>query len=339
MEQGLLAHIGLTLGSRRVEDLCSTTLVYFMRRYPSARTAFLEMVAASSSGPVPDLSLSTQVALGDSGRPDILGIDGDGRRRLIVEAKLNAGFGPGQMADYALALDETSPGHLVILAPERRLPSLWSDALQQLVSQGTVPEEMSRHVVGFGPHRLLALSWAAALDAIAPHVPESEHLELTNLLDYFGQDTFIPLTSGDLAVTIPRTLRNTGRVLAGVRKRLSQQVSPIVKVGNMSGGNWGFGSILECGDSRVWFGVWFRRWADTAETPFWIQIKNVTPARGQSLESSLPETIGRHDSVRYREHRSDVIVALRPPYGVELQTAIDDLTEQCLIVIRSLESD
>ena len=180
MEQGLLAHIGLTLGSRRVEDLCSTTLVYFMRRYPPARTAFLETVAASSFQSVSDVSLSTQVSLGDAGRPDILGIDGAGQRRLIVEAKLNAGFGPGQLADYALALDETSPGHLIILAPERRLPSLWSDALQQLAGQGIIPEEISRRVAGFGPHRLVALSWAMALDAIAPHVPESEHLQLTN---------------------------------------------------------------------------------------------------------------------------------------------------------------
>ena len=73
---------------------------------------------------LPDDLFFTGQDHGEDGRPDIVGADQLARARVVIEAKIDAGFQPGQIARYSTRLVSGLPSVIAVLAPERRLPRL-----------------------------------------------------------------------------------------------------------------------------------------------------------------------------------------------------------------------
>jgi hypothetical protein len=132
----LLTRIAATIGSRQRENVATTALLYVMQAHPAAQRAVVADWVRRAGlvlgvGPPADLFFAEQ-DFGTDGQPDLVGHDETGLPRVIVEAKIEAGFQPEQMARYSTRFDPGMSSVLVVLAPERRLSRLVQEANGQL---------------------------------------------------------------------------------------------------------------------------------------------------------------------------------------------------------------
>ncbi len=105
---------------------------------------------------------------GADGRPDIVGVDDSARARIVIEAKIDAGFRPRQIARYSARLEPGLPSVIAVLAPERRVPRLLHEAARQLAGEGIEAAETGP-VTWQAPGRaltLLGISWLTTLEVM-----------------------------------------------------------------------------------------------------------------------------------------------------------------------------
>ena len=95
----LLARIATTIGRRHQENVASAALLYVIQADSHARCAVVADIAhraglAAGADLPEELSFAGQDH-GEDGRPDLVGHDDCGAR-VVIEAKIDAGFQPGK---------------------------------------------------------------------------------------------------------------------------------------------------------------------------------------------------------------------------------------------------
>jgi hypothetical protein len=76
-----------------------------------------------------DLVFHSQVGDPQTGRPDLVATDEMGGERLIIEAKFWANLTDNQPGAYLTRLAPARPSLLLVVAPQVRLATLWTDLL------------------------------------------------------------------------------------------------------------------------------------------------------------------------------------------------------------------
>ncbi len=119
----LFVRIATPIGRRRQEDVASAALLYMIQADSNARRALVADLARRAGLTVGvdlpgDLYFVGQDH-GTDGRPDIVGVDDSARARIVIEAKIDAGFQPRQIARYSARLE---PG---LWAPQEGSADLW----------------------------------------------------------------------------------------------------------------------------------------------------------------------------------------------------------------------
>jgi len=144
------------------ENLATEALTWLLRD-PAANRA-LCFLARQWGADVPD-GLNF-VGNPDTGRPDVVGTDGDHTERLLIEAKFAAGLTAQQPSGYLSRLGNTAPGMLLVVAPSTRLATLWSELLCATPELSTTAPSPSAPLAGavlahsIDAKRVLALtSW------------------------------------------------------------------------------------------------------------------------------------------------------------------------------------
>jgi hypothetical protein len=143
----LLTHIATTIGRRQRENVATAALLYVMQNDVVVRRAvvadFAQRAGLRLNVELPRDLVFVPQDFGVGGRPDAVGHDGESRRRVVIEAKIDAGFQPQQIARYSTQLDPDVPCLIAVLAPERRLPRLLQEANAQLAAVGRVLDRLN----------------------------------------------------------------------------------------------------------------------------------------------------------------------------------------------------
>lgn len=164
----LFGHLALRFATHP-ENLATEGLAYLLRETPAARHALLDVCRATGAALPENLTFRTQAFGADQAIPDLVGEDGEGVERLLVEAKFWAGLTEHQPVSYLQRLP--ADGLLLFLTPAQRMATLWPElqrrcALKEMPAQEVVAtsgELSSARVAG----RVLALSsWRALLDVL-----------------------------------------------------------------------------------------------------------------------------------------------------------------------------
>lgn len=309
----LLARIATTIGRRRQEDVASTALLYVIQTDDSARCAVVADItrrAGLTAGvDLPDDLYFAGQDHGKDGRPDIVGADDSAHARVVIEAKIDAGFQPDQIGRYSTRLQPGLPSVLAVLAPERRVPHLLMEAAQQLQAKGIKIAE-SAPATWRGPGRsltLLGISWLEILGAMENVTSSADLDQLRGFYEYLESAIFLPFSSADLA-------RGNGRLIRSVAS-VAENVAA-----NFAGGSvlprWdSSGKVLDLRGRSAWFGVWPEAWAQREDTPYWLTYSKAAllPVRDAQL---IPE-LNAIPGIRAHRDESFLCIALFPPAGAE----------------------
>ena len=205
--KSVLAHL-MPSFYQPIEDRGTDALAYILNRSEACRGALSGLLHEAGSSPDPMHRFKTQVQF-DDGKSivDMVGNDGAGKNRLMVEVKFWAILQPRQAWRYYQHLEESGPGVLLFICPERAITNYWPEVCAQLeedeeepipLEQHEIFERMRRARVADADRRVIMVSWELVLDRFAAAVLDfgvrSDIHQLQGLVQRQNEDAFPPLT-------------------------------------------------------------------------------------------------------------------------------------------------
>ena len=341
----LLAYLVPRLTSRG-EDTATDALAFILNKSDACRGALDRLLKSDGFNPEPISAVRTQVTYEDGSRPDMIGYDRSGAKRLLVESKFWASLLQGQASDYFQQLEDSGPGTLLFIAPDSRIDTLWAEIRRQMESgDGAVQLELiespervrSAHVAG-SDKRLMLVSWNLLLDRMASAVPNdspvaSDIQQLRGLARREDEDAFQPMRPEEFGLALPRRVR-----------WLNHLVDDVVNAHGVPEG-WMTTRRLLATPQREGYGRYFRftdvpgslflcvnfyLWATSGDTPLWLWISGDVPVNVERLRERAPSLIEYEGWGTY-----DVPIHLKT--GVEYDTVLDDVVSQVKAISNTID--
>lgn len=293
----VLAHVAWMLRGT-FEDLATEALAYILNGSDTATGAFEELLREAGVDVSPICEVQTQVVEEDGERPDLACLDGEGKRHVLVEVKFDAMLTENQPVQYLRDLPEDRESVLLVIAPKRRLESLWPEMMNLVRTENefTVGEERYGDSLISVPVRdgcaLMLVSWDFLLQWLESHMKSDGDestlrsiAELQGVVDYEDLNAFyapsVELSDLD----------------ADNREKLRRLVYDAIEVGKRDG--WadmtgyssthhdnGYCRYFKMHDVSMWFGYDIRLWKHLGG-PLWLGFQDAAQKRIGEIRDRL----------------------------------------------------
>ena len=324
------------------ENLATEALTWLLRD-PAANRALCSL-ARQWGADVPDgLNFVGQVGNPDTGRPDVVGTDGDHTERLLIEAKFAAGLTAQQPSGYLSRLGTTAPGMLLVVAPSTRLATLWSELLRATPELSTTAPSPSAPLAGavlahsIDAKRVLALtSWRYLVTHVLEALKTTGNLALAQdgeqllaLTEVMDSQAYTPVAPGDYGVGEARRIQQLQGLIDGVHDRVKASSQVVEHAGRSSHGRIFYGWYLASTATKkaLWFGFYPRVWAREGISPLWMQV-SISPSWSRQRLTQALSTLHRPGQKGVFDGVDSFFVPLTlEPFLSEQQTVADLLSQ------------
>ena len=339
-ESSLLAYLVPRLTSRG-EDTATDALAFILNKSEACRRALDSLLSEQGFDLEPITRFETQVTHEDGSRPDMVGYDSDGNKRLLVESKFWAALLEGQASGYFSQLEASGPGVLVFIAPGTRIETLWAEIRRQMdngsgsaqLESIEAGDRMRSARIAGSQKRVMLVSWDRLLERLAHAAPANSQIasDIEQLRGFVHQqdlETFQPIQPGELSPWLARRVR-----------WINHLIDDVVDARGVPEG-WISVSGLRATPQRADYGRYIRfvndsgvrapydcflcvnldYWATKGDTPLWLWIGSTTEPARQLRDSD-------HSLVVFE----DVDGLYTPIYlkvGVEYHRVLDDAVDQ-----------
>lgn len=349
-ELTLLAYLVPRL-TNRVEDSATDALAFILNKSPACRDA-LSLLLKEGEGAYPldtVASFNTQVTYKDGSRPDMVGYDQQGGKRLLIESKFWATLLEGQASGYFDQLEDAGPAVLLFIAPTTRLEILWGEIRRQMESG---PDSVKLEVVetssqihrarvmgtDYQDKRLMLVSWSLMLDRLAAAVPldsivAADIQQLRGLAQREDDEAFLPITEAEFSPSLPRRLQWLNRLVDDVVDSRGCQES-WMSVRNLratpqrDGYGRYFRFVTDQGkdiQGHLFLCVDYGLWATSGDTPLWLKISGDVPINRAHIQGKAPSLVVLEGST-WPGWPYEVPMYLTP--GVEYGRVLDNVVQQ-----------
>ncbi len=338
-ESSLLAYLVPRLTSRG-EDTATDALAFILNKSEACRRALDSLLSEQDFSLEPITKFETQVTHEDGSRPDMVGYDSLGSKRLLVESKFWAALLEGQASGYFSQLEEPGPGVLLFIAPGTRIKTLWSEIRRQMET-GEVPvslesvqtlDRMWRARVEDSDKRVMLVSWDLLLERLAAVVSADSQVasdvqQLRGLVDEQDLDAFQPIQTEELSPSLARRLRWINQLIDDVIAQGVEQGWMSVDGLRATPQRAGYGRYVRfVDDSGVraqndfFLCVNFDYWATKRDTPLWLWMGSKTERDLQLRDSNR--------SLVVFEDVDGLYTPVDLKVGVEYHRVSDDVVDQ-----------
>ena len=295
---GLLAHLTLSgWFTNSIEPIATQSLAYFLARSASARRAVQETVLAGGAD-VGTLESVWPEAVGqDGGIPDVACFDGDGTVRVLIENKFWANLTQHQPETYLSRLQkEGKPSALLFVAPEARIPLLWSEVCEREGMTAALDADAGatlKSVVARDKIYMIATSWRQLLDKMARSPDEAllgDIRQLQVLCEKMEEDTLPWPLPPDLEAVTPWLTRLIDDATDSARSKGYLNTQGLHRTPQPHG----YGRYVEIGidgkpgGGTAWFGINSILWTKYGQSPLWVMfVSNADQAVLEKVRRSL----------------------------------------------------
>lgn len=338
----VLSHLA-TRFSVQTENLATEALAFILGYSDAARAAVTELTRDLGGQWPGGLTYRSQDIQEDGKRPDLVGTDEGGVRRLVLEAKFWAGLTAAQPCSYLMTLDE--PGSMLLfVVPAARIDSVWTELQHRAEADGlgtgaavvsgneTKSWRLNGPVLALCSWRRLLGSMRMMAGANADARAVADVAQLEALCDRMDSEAFLPLSSEELTSSIGRRIPQFGDLALTVADLVSAQGIGVTKGMRASGGNGWFGRyiVLENHGCLVSFNA--KHWATWGESPLWLKVLGPRWSYSPDVRTALEGSgIKFHD-----DPGQGCFVPLRIAQGAERERVVEELVEQVRRVAAAL---
>jgi hypothetical protein len=284
-QYGLVAHLALRFAPHP-ENLATESLAFILQGSKTARSAVTRSLNRAGAGLPADLSFRSQVHGEDNAIPDLIGIDNEGRTRLILEAKFWAGLTDNQPLTYLARLPQQVESHLVFVVPARRIESVWSEILRRCQDgkrelAGETSSTEYRSIRVGSTSTMAIISWRLLLADIRRSLQDAQEVQsladvvqLEVLCARMDEQDFLPLRAEELGSDRGLRIMQLCSIVnavadAGIREKLLGP-RPAKKSKYVETGLYGRYVLIHGLESLL--NLSCSMWSKYRETPIWLTI-------------------------------------------------------------------
>ena len=342
MAGSLLAHLYSRIRGSQ-EDVATLSLQYIISRFAPLNQEFTKLLYRALRG---DISLELNYVCQSVGenleRPDIAGIDAEGKEQILCEAKFYAGLTENQPNGYLNRLQKEGAYGLVFICPAVRKITLWSKLLEQCKEKCVIG--LDEYCVVVDGVRMAILTWADIIESLR-HIASAESTDalpdiyqLDGFCKLMDSNAFIPLSPSDLGPEIARREERFYRILDELIDYLKadKSLSPSTKGVKATAYRQGYARAIRI--RGYWISINYDRelWMNSSsrETPFWVAIRS-----GSDWKQSdyILRALQSFPSAEIENKWGLVYLALYPTLYVTLDEIIASMKAQLLDYIETIE--
>lgn len=282
MVTSLLAHLYSHIKGSQ-EDVATLSLQYIVSRSAALNREFSRLLCRALHGDIgTELNYVCQPVGENLERPDIAGIDPNGKEQILCEAKFYAGLTDNQPNGYLDRLQKEGAYGLVFICPAARKVTLWSKLLELCRERSVV--DLDEYCVVIGGVRMSILTWGDIVESLR-HVASSEATDalpdiyqLDGFCRLMDSEAFVPLSPEDLGPEVSRKEERFYHILDALIDYLKadKSLSPSTKGVKATAYRQGYARAIKI--RGYWLSINYDRdlWMNPAskETPFWVAIRS-----------------------------------------------------------------
>lgn len=334
MAESLLAHLYTRIKGSQ-EDVATLSLQYILTLDSSLNEAFSRLLFNSISRDyVEGIDYKCQSVGENMERPDISGVDNEGKEVILCEAKFYAGLTSNQPNAYLDRLMKNGGNALVFICPEARRVSLW-DKVVELCKNRNI-ETISDYCVNVDGIAMSIVTWGEIIDvlrttasAIAVFaLPDISQLE--GFCSMMDRTAFIPFTAEDFGPEIAIKEERYYQVIDSLFDKLmaNKDIEPSAKGLKASPFRQGYSRYIQVKGLNLGLLYSRREWIKntSCETPFWLGINDEKWKQSDKLKKKL----GSIKEYEKEQADSTIVLALHPALNVPVDDVATDMMEQIL---------
>ena len=338
----VLAHVAWMLRGS-FEDLAVEALGYILNRSKTATQALEEVLRDGGTEVSSIRFVQTQAMEVTGATPDLACLDQDGEKHVLIEAKFDAMLTKTQPVQYLRHLPGDRSSVLLVVAPKRRLKSLWAEMTELVhktddfsVDEETAVEGLIAASVS-DSSALMLVTWEHLLNKLGTSAKlKAEEGTLRSIAELQGVVEYEALNawqapSGDLAKLDESNIKRFKDLIDGAIRAGALEGWARTEGFGPGGGVTGYIRYFAVGQVSVWFGYDLRLW-DTYKGPLWFGFQASAQQNIAIVRESLRELGAKrpqdflHDVPAWSQRRDYIRIEM--PSTAELPAALEALLVQ-----------
>lgn len=329
------------------EDVASESLAYILKNSLRARQAINNIIKVHTGLIFTDLKYKTQKVGTNLERPDITGINEDGKVNLLIEAKFWASLTANQPNTYLQNLPDSSV--LIFLVPTLRIRSIFAEVLAR-VKNGFPDLEVDTEnlIIKINPTNkcILIKSWDEILRTIKSELIQENNTGLISDIDQIigfcniiDNNSFQPIVDLDLSPSIPKKITAYYDIVDKVVDEITNRIYQASTQGlQRSPQKYGYQRYFTIGDIGFGMSLKMELWAEYADTPFWLSIAE-TKKSWKSSDRFLRncEKVASLQNRKLVEIDNVSFLSLKPLLNETEDNVINDLATQVELILKECD--
>lgn len=297
MSESLLAHLYSRIKGSQ-EDVATVSLQYIISSSEKLKEAFNRLVSDASGVNIgSDISYSCQSVGKNSERPDMSGVNREGKELVLCEMKFYAGLTSNQPNAYLDRLIEEDGKALIFVCPVERRVSLWSKLKDLCIEDGKELSEESGFRVTVNGIAMAIITWSEIIDVLRRTASStaveavSDIAQLEGFCKMMDSTAFIPFSSEDMGPEIARREERYYQVIDRLFDTLAanKDIKFSAKGLKATAFRYGYTRYLRINDYQVALIYSRSAWMNktSVETPFWFYFNDTGWKQSDSLKAKL----------------------------------------------------
>ena len=329
------------------EDIVSESLAYILKKSIRARHTINQIIKLNTGLNFTDLSYKTQNVGDKFEKPDISGINENGKEILLIEAKFWASLTSNQPNEYLNRLGENSA--LIFLVPTLRVRAIYEDVLNRITEKySDIETDTENRGIKINQTNkfILIKSWNEILNAIKSELLQEKNQALISDIDQIigfcetiDNNSFQPIIDDDLSPGIAKKINSYYDIVDKVVDEIKNRIKNASTKGlQKTPQKYGYRRYFSIQDFGMGMDLKMDFWARYADTPFWFSI--VETKEGWTSTEKFKrncEKIAFKQNHKFVEINDEIFFSLRPKLSETEDIVINDLADQIELIYKEIE--
>lgn len=276
------------------EDIASEGLAYILQQSEKARNVLSKIIKVETGLDFANINYVTQNVGDKLERPDISGYNNLGKEAIILEAKFWASLTDNQPIEYLNRLFENSI--LVFVCPTLRLRSIYNELKIRLNKENLIVQEFqTSHSINLQNNKWIIIkSWNDLLQPIKIGLQQNNEFNLVSDIDQIigfcqtiDSNSFLPLQSQDLSPSLARKIKSFYDIADKVVDELKNRERFEIKSLRSAASKYVYTRFFLANGLGYSVNMNFDLWANKADTPFWITVKDIIEGTNWAVSQSF----------------------------------------------------
>lgn len=343
MAQSLLAHMYSHIRGSQ-EDIATYSIEHIVSSSPELNKAFTGMLETALHEQLGEsIRYNCQATGKQMERPDISGINPDGKEVVLCEAKFYAGLTDNQPNTYLDRLKEENGIGLVFICPAKRKEGLWR-SLINLCGERKL-EQLAEYCVSVDEVRMSIITWDEIFETLRRTAASTDPASMSDIYQFesfcklMDDSAFIPFKGEDFGPENARKEERHYQVMDSVVTHLLADKTLGASTNRLKATAYRNGYVRYIIVLNHALAVAYDRqnWSDpaTEETPFWLTINErdfKQPIEYQQIFKKYPASYRRVTS------SGPVALPLFAQTGYTLDEVAKDIKDQIVSYIKDLDT-